>query len=36
MWSMWGLIFEGESIVDDNGKPLGLLHVHDCLASGVI
>lgn len=23
-------------IVDDAGKPLGLLHVHDCLASGVI
>ena len=23
-------------IVDDDGKPLGLLHVHDCLASGVI
>lgn len=23
-------------ILDDAGKPLGLLHVHDCLASGVI
>lgn len=23
-------------IVDDQGKPLGLLHVHDCLSTGVI